>query len=453
MKAQSPRPREVAARVVQRVIEDRAYSQRALAAELDRAHMHPGDRSFTARLVYGTLGHRFRIDRILDAALRKGLSSLSPQVRAILRVAAYQIVAEDPSLPIHAGVDEAVAELRRRHGKAMAGMGNAVLRRLARDQAAGALPPPRSEGEAWGIPQWMAELLIATRGADAEAAMAAFNAPSAVHLRITRDGQNEGATREAIVQALADQGVKATPHPLAPDGLVVRGGHAPGTTVFKQGRVVVQDAGAQLVSCAVPRESRRVLDACAGIGGKTRHLLERLPGAQVVATDTHIRKLDRLQRSAGDDSPLTVVRWTLPESPPQEVAEGDFDAIVLDAPCSALGTLGRHPEVRWTRTPAVLDSMAALQAQMLDAVVPLLAPNGVLVYAVCTWNPAEGVEQIARLLDRHPELVPDPPSAGEDGVAWPFERGSARGGGHLWPDLHDTDAFQLHRLRRGDRRS
>ncbi|TVR03062.1 MAG: hypothetical protein EA398_05975 [Deltaproteobacteria bacterium] len=433
--------RTLAAQVVTRVCEDRAFSQRALASAFDAAPLEGRERAFATRLVYGTLTHLGRIDRILDGRLKKGLGSLKPALRDVLRVAVYQLVHEGEHVPPFAAVNEAVGHARARHGRGAGNLVNAVLRGLQRDIERSRVGPPESPAEEHGLRPWMWDLLVAQRGEEASEVMKVFNAPSPLHLR-ARSGD-----AAALVEELGSCGVEASVHPIVPGCAVCRGGEALRTAPVADGRAVVQDAGSQTVSLLVPHDALRVLDACAGIGGKTRHLLDLVSDRAVTSADIHARKLAHLAQRVDEIDRLDTVRWTLPSDPPEAV-RGSWDAVVLDAPCSALGTLGRHPEVRWTRSPGQVATLAALQAQMLDALAPLVGEGGVLVYAVCTFTPEEGLENVRSFLGRWPSFracrADEVPSSLQVGLRWDDSTGGVR----LWPDLHGTDGFQIFRLHR-----
>lgn len=278
--------------------------------------------------------------------------------------------------------------------------------------------------------------------------MHAMNAPTPVAVRVRR-----GTVDEAIT-ALADDRIAAAPHPLAPGAVVIGSGHAHGTSLLQSGVAVVQDAGAQLAVLACPplQPGARILDACAGVGGKTLALLDRFDGAAVVACDSHAAKLDVAVRAAGAASArLECAQWTIgSEPPPAVVAANAFDLVVVDAPCSALGTIGRHPEARWNRTADVVEALAALQAQILDAAAALVAPGGALVYVVCTFTREETNDIVDGFLASRPAFARWPPTAATaaPGVDW-ATLVDGDGAITLWPHRSASDGFYIARLVRG----
>jgi 16S rRNA (cytosine967-C5)-methyltransferase len=239
-------------------------------------------------------------------------------------------------------------------------------------------------------------------------------------------------------------GARIQPTPLAPDGLLVEGGGSLSRLPsFAAGLFSQQDEAAQLVvELCAPAPGMRVLDACAAPGGKSCHLAER-GAAEVVSMDVHPRKARRIAdeaRRLGLESVHAIAGdATLPLP---EAAAGLFDLVLVDAPCSALGTLRRHPELRYRRTPEDVARMVETQAQILDNVAASVRPGGILVYAVCSILPEEGPDQVRAFLERQagafaPARLDPAPAWTEDG--WIFES---------WPQRQGIDGFYAARLRR-----
>jgi 16S rRNA (cytosine967-C5)-methyltransferase len=330
---------------------------------------------------------------------------------------------------------------------------NAVLRRLA----GGGEPPlpdavadPRGWLESAGsLPPWLAARLVLELGAVEAVALGAAlleRPPQTVRanrLRTTRD-----ALRDALRQAFPD--LEVTPTALAPEGLVLGGLADPGRTeAGEQGRLIVQDEGSQLVShLLAPRPGERVLDLCAGRGGKTLHLAALLGSAAgLVAVDRFPDKLAgllaRARRGGCPEVRTVAADLTLPA--PEVDALGPFDAVLLDAPCSGLGVLRRHPEAKWRIAGAELGDLVALQSALLDRAAGWVRPGGRLVYAVCTFTAEEGEGQVAAFLARRPDFTRAPlPASGPVPFADLGEGGLVR----LWPHRHGCDGFTLASLHR-----
>lgn len=433
-------PREVARRVLDRVHKDAAWATPALDGELARAGLLDRDRRLASELVYGVLRHRRRLDRALGAHAELGRTP--PKVVTALRVAAYQLLFLD-RVPGYAAVDDAVAAARAVGGPKLAGFCNAVLRKLA---TAGEPALPVAEaGEpleatlarlelACSLPRWILDELAAALGGGKGSAAprdelarvaAAFAAPAPIVARVNR----RRTTREALAEELAAAGITATPVDGAPMALRLDGlGDPAANAAFVAGRWTVQDAGAQLVAeAARPRAGQKILDACAGVGGKATHLAELIDDAGAIdAADLSATKLGLLGETARRLGLACIRPVTCDLLDPAAPLGASYDLIVLDAPCTGLGVLRRHPDAKWRLGPGDVPRLAQLQRQLLDAVVPRLAPGGTLVYSVCTFTRAEGPDQIAALVARTGLTVV------EEARTWP----------------PDADAFYLARLAR-----
>ena len=451
-----PTSRALARDVLGRVERDGAYAGRALAAALDRAADLPSEeRALATELVYGVLRRRARLDRALDALATKGTGGLPLEVRIALRLAAYQILFLD-RIPAYAAVDDAVEACKQAGGRGVAGFANALLRRLAR-AGEPPLPAPGADPAGYletaiGFPGWLSRTLLAELPpAEALAFADASMVPAPVALR----ANTTRIARDALMARLAAERPRATlaPSSVAPDGILARGLDAPAATeAWRAGLFAITDAGAQVVAelCgAVPGE--RILDACAGVGGKTAQLLA-LAGdrAQVDAVDLSQPKLDEaartLERLGLTGARLATADLTrpLPDPTPR------YDRILLDAPCSGLGVLRRHPEALLRRAPTDLAALAAQQLQMLATVAPVLRPGGLLVYAVCTFERQECEAVVTAFLEAHPRFSAEPAAAAGGRAPWAALTASAgvvSGAIRTWPQRDDADAFFAVRLR------
>ena len=451
-----PTSRVLARDVLGRVERDGAYAGRALAAALDRAgELPPEERALATELVYGVLRRRTRLDRALDALATKGTGGLALEVRIALRMAAYQILFLD-RIPAYAAVDDAVEACKQAGGRGVAGFANALLRRLAR-AGEPPLPDPAADPGAYletaiGFPGWLSRTLLAELPpAQAVAFANASVAPAPVTLRAntTRIG------RDALMARLAAErpGASLAPAAVAPDAILARGLDAPAATeAWRAGLFAITDAGAQVVAelCgAAPGE--RILDACAGVGGKTAQLLA-LAGdrAQVDAVDISQPKLDEAARTLERLGLVSASLSTADLMRPLTDPTPRYDRILLDAPCSGLGVLRRHPEVLLRRAPADLAVLAGQQLQMLGTVAPVVRPGGVLVYAVCTFDRQECEAVVAAFLKAHPRFSPEPAAAAGGRVPWAAVADAAGAVGaaiRTWPQRDDADAFFAVRLR------
>lgn len=431
---------------------DGAFANRALAAALERApQLAPPERGLATELVYGVLRRRARLDRALDAVATRGLS-VPDDVRNVLRVGAYQLLFLD-RIPAYAAVDDTVETMKREHGPRLGGLANALLRRVA-ERGEPPLPDPSRDPRAFlldacGFPAWMADLCLRELGPARAVALGTASGeipPLALRANRLRD-----VTSASLQQALAAErpGATLAPSPIAPDALLARGLDAPATTAaFANGAFAIEDVGAQVVAelCgAAPGE--RILDACAGLGGKTAHLAALSGNAATIdALDLSPAKLDqakqqwaRLGANGITARAADLTKDFAPGTPP-------YQRVLLDAPCSGLGVLRRHPEVLLRRTEADITLLAATQRRMLDVVASQVAPGGILVYAVCTFDRAEAESVVESFLAAHPAFVPAPPPPTD--VAWSRLGAGAPHLVRLWPDRDDADAFFAARLQR-----
>jgi 16S rRNA (cytosine967-C5)-methyltransferase len=348
-----------------------------LLARPEANALDPRERSFLHELVLGTLRQRGRLDHALQPLLARGVEHTDPAALAALRLGAFQML--QTRVPPHAAVAESVA-LARQATPRTAGLVNAVLRRLARDGPPSE-PDLRTEPLAWltshgSLPQWLAERWLARLGAEravARARAALQPAPVAFRVNPRRPPSAEDM-----------EGLDAQPLPV-PGAFLARAGRT--QELAGQGRIYVQDEGSQLIARLLAGPGR-TLDACAAPGGKTLLLADLAgPAGQVVACESSPRRARSLA--------AVVRRWA---APAVSVVCADaarapfartFDRVLLDAPCSGLGTLGRHPDLRWRVTPADLARQAARQAGLLHALAPLVAPGGLLLYATCSLEREE----------------------------------------------------------------
>lgn len=408
--------RTIAATVLERVERDRAYAAAALDAELDR---HPQldrrDRALAAELVYGVLRTKGAILARLARHAPRGLPD--DAVRRHLLIAAYQLLLLD-RIPAWAAVDEAVANLRALRGPQVAGFGNAVLRKLAGER----LDPAAAIRES--APRWLLSSLERAVGAsEAEALFGADVALGDVWVRPV------GVAPPAWLR-------DAEPHRTVPTARLAPGGDPEKLEGFTDGAFVVQEPGAQLVALALgARPGERVLDACAGRGQKTTLIAERVGASgEVWATDAHPSKLSALGEEAARlklPAPHTAaVDYTLGAG---EVP-GDFDRVLVDAPCTGVGTLRRRPEIADRLSTADPGRLGKLATAILRGAAGRARPGGRVVFAVCSVLPDEAESVVAAVSDLL-ELAPF--DAPELGSVIHAEHTSFR----LLPRTHGTDGY------------
>jgi 16S rRNA (cytosine967-C5)-methyltransferase len=441
----------LALRVLSRVEQVRAYADLSLHAALARSTLAPADRALATELVYGTLRWRGRLDFLLSHVSDRVLDELDPLVRSTLRVGAYQLVFSD-RIPASAAVDESVRCIQAAGAERASGFVNAVLRRLAAEHGAMALPTLVSDPlghlvHALSLPTWLAERWLARFGPEEAAALAeGLNRVPPRSIRVNR----LRGSREALLAELRERHPDAAPCLLSPDGIVLGRRGDPGLDpAFREGRFTVQDEASQLVvELLDPQPGERVLDACAAPGAKATAIAERVgPTGRVLALDRHERRLGLLLRDVrrlGLEN-VAVETRDAAQPLPERLVEGGFDRVLVDAPCSGMGALRRNPDARWRVQPEDVPRLAELQQSILRGAASSLRPGGTLVYSTCTLLSEENEAVVEAFLRTAPSfrLVP---RAELPASLHPVtdERGFMR----LFPHRNDTDGFFAARLER-----
>jgi 16S rRNA (cytosine967-C5)-methyltransferase len=384
-----------------------AHSRRSLEDERDRA--------LAAEIVTGTLRWLRSLDFLVEHFAGRRLAKIDREVLIILRLSLYQLLHLD-RVPAAAVVDDAVDLTRAARKPSATGFVNAVLRSVLRQRSKLPLPPrptaadDRSAQLAYlGIthshPEWLVARWLDRHGFDAAEAWVRFNnATPALTLRVN----TLRATVDDAVRALADMGVETERGRYAPEGLVVVEGNP--LRHRQDGLVVVQDEASQLVPLLVDAHpGERVLDLCASPGGKTLALAAAMRDeGTLVASDVRARRIDLLRdtiHTSGARSVQVLQVGTAGALP----FDGAFDRVLVDAPCSGLGTIRRDPDIRWRRQEVDLRTLAARQIELLDRAAVSVRAGGRLVYATCSSEPEENEEVVDAFVAAHPEFtVVDP---------------------------------------------
>jgi 16S rRNA (cytosine967-C5)-methyltransferase len=435
--------RDTAVGVLLRVFEQDAYLAIALDRALRRKPVSQRGRRFLTHLVYGTVRYKLLCDFILERLVHEPLDKLPPAIRAVLRMGVFQaLFCKQVTFPsmVHTSVDLA----RRRGHAGVARLANAVLRRAPRDLSEVPFPDRARDPAAYlslrySMPRWLIEEWISEHGeAGTEALCCAFNreAPTTIRVNTLK------ATPEQLAADLGQAGYaprKLTP---IPEELTLDRGLPPANAkLFSTGCFMIQDPASMLPPHLLePEPGQRVLDLCAAPGGKTTHIAQ-LAGdnARVVALDIHPARLG-LVRENTDRLGVTCVSplcgdGTAPPLRPQ------FDRVLVDAPCSGLGTLRRHPDLKWRADPAVRESLGRLQARLLRSGVEFCKNGGLIVYSVCTTTRRETLAVVRAVLETE-RVEP------EDGPEWLDPWKIDRGRYQTHPAEEELDGFFLTRLRK-----
>jgi 16S rRNA (cytosine967-C5)-methyltransferase len=425
----SSQPRKIAALLVQRVLDQGESLGSLLGAQLARLD-DPRQRALAQELVFGTLRWSYRLEALLARLLRKPLKKKDRDLHALLLVGLYQLLILE--MPAHAAVSETV-EVARQLGKDWAaGMVNGVLRNAQRQSAALLKAVQDTASARWSHPDWWIERLQQDWPENWQQILKAGNQRPPMVLRVNRL-QTE---RDDYLQQLQVSGIEALPLPFTESAIQLEQpvgvDSLPG---FREGRVSVQDGAAQLCASLLDLQAgQRVLDACAAPGGKTGHILELAPQLEsllaIDVDETRLQKVrENLQRLHLDAGLLAA-----DAGDPQAWWDGKlFDRILLDAPCSASGVVRRHPDIKLLRRPADVRSLSQQQQRLLEALWPLLASGGMLLYASCSVFREENSDNLQVFLDRHADAS-ELPLQVEWGKVLPVGR-------QLLPGEHDMDGF------------
>jgi len=432
-------PRRLAAAVLLAVAGG-AWSDEALATSLDKARLGEADRALATRLVYGTLARQRTLDSTIEALSARPLDRLDEIVLVALRLGLFQMGFLD-RVPDHAAIMTSVDLVAGRATSAK-GFVNALLRRAQRQ---GLVPPPATPEPArlgvlhshpdWLVRMWMDELPGGAEG-EVEQLLEANNDAAPTCYRAL-------GSRESALQVLQRHGFDATAGHYASSSIVIAG---PVRRI--DGVAVVQGEASQLVvELLDPRPGERVLDACAAPGGKTAAIAARVGASgSVVACDPGRHAVERIQallRNAGVGEDVDIQHCGVGAL---DAKPGTFDAVLVDAPCSGLGTLRQHPEIRWRRTPRDLDELAARQRSILAAAARFVRPGGRLVYSTCTIARIENEGVIDAFLSEQPEFLRTGTGELPAGIAACCDAGGTL---RTFPHRHGIDGFFAVRMKRG----
>ncbi|WP_127345568.1 16S rRNA (cytosine(967)-C(5))-methyltransferase RsmB [Lactobacillus amylolyticus] len=431
--------RAIALETLIRVLENGSYSNISLNNNLKHSNLSVADQNLATKIVYGTIQYKIYLEYQLHDLIKSKITE--KYLKPLLLMSAYQILFLD-KVPNRAVLDEA-NKLAKQFGKKHSSgfrLVNGILRSLTRR---GPILPDKNDLVNYlsvkeSFPRWLVKYFISLWGeARTEKILASYNetAKNSVRLSILQD-------EEKTVAALKQAGYEPTPSKLAANvAILVRGGIA-SSSLFKQGKLTIQDEAASLVVDAFDfKGNEKVLDACSAPGGKTVQIAEHLQTGEVTALDIHDKKLRLVQQNTKRMNVADKVKTVAIDARKADdyFSKQQFAKILVDAPCSGLGLLRRKPEIRYTKSKNDLFSLAKIQLAILNHVSCLLENDGELIYSTCTISKEEDEDVIRKFLAAHPDFALQP---------FKLEKISSKTGMlKILPDEYGSDGFFIAKLK------
>jgi 16S rRNA (cytosine967-C5)-methyltransferase len=381
--------------ILQRV-EQGAYAVELLHSERLDSLSGP-DRGLATEIVMGVERWRSRLDNALHAHMSLPMTKLDPEVLLALRIAAYQLMFLE-RVPAHAAINESVELVKRARKRSAAGLVNAVLRKIGAENSNGRMRAREEElddlANRFAHPEWLVHRWIANYGFDAAQRICEFDQQVPATVLRLRPQENAVETE----RELADEGIQIAAGALMRSARRVISGDVTKTRAFAERRIAIQDEGSQLVAALVGH-GRRILDCCAAPGGKTSAIADRNATAEVLAVEVHEHRARLLRKLVTNPnvSFLNADARQIPTGKP-------FDSVLVDAPCSGTGTLGRNPEIKWRIQASDLTDLQMRQIEIVVAATEHAEAGGRLLYATCSLEPEEGEQVIERVLAGRSDL-------------------------------------------------
>jgi len=433
-----------------RAVHRGAFADAAVDKILHQSDLSAVDRRLVTELVYGSIRRQRTLDAVVDQLATKKAHQQPPDLRVILHLGLYQLRYLN-QIPPSAAVNTTV-DLAKQNGlSGLASFVNGLLRQYLRlmaapegvelhhaDDAAARL------GVLHSYPDWIVQGWLEQLGeVETEQLCHWLNQPPHIDLRVNP----LRTTVEIVETAMQSAGVAVSRIPHLPDALRLQehAGAMQNLPGFAEGWWMVQDSSAQLVGYLVnPQPGETIVDACAAPGGKTMHLAALMGDRGTIwACDRTPARLKKLQQNV-ERLGLQSIHLCTGDSRHQPQFVGQCDRVLVDAPCSGLGTLNRHADARWRQTPDTVQELALLQTELLAQTATWVKPQGILVYATCTLHPAENEAVIQAFLTNHPDWQLNPP----DPASPPAKFAAPEGWIKVWPHRHGMDGFFMARLKR-----
>lgn len=443
-------PRQLAFIALRDIHRYGVYTDIALDRGLLTAQLSNADRRLATELVYGCVRRMRSLDALIDQIGKKKADQQPPAIRTILHIGLYQLRYQQ-RIPASAAVNTTVKLAQENGFKGLTGVVNGMLRQYCRlaNVATEALELPQAPIERLGVlhsfPDWIIQMWVEQIGIEqTEQLCEWFNQSPTIDFRVNPLRVSIQEVKAAMQAAGAGVDVQRLPH--LPQALRIIGGtgaiaQLPG---FNEGWWTIQDSSAQLVSYLLePSSGDVVIDACAAPGGKTTHIAELMGDQGKIwacdKTASRIKKVkENIQRLR-----LKSIQILTGDSRNFPQFINTADRVLLDAPCSGLGTLHRRPDIRWRVTPEIVQELSILQAELLEQAATWVKPGGILVYATCTLHPQENEQVIQPFLESHPQWQIEPPPPNSPLSAFSTPQGTIK----VWPHLYQMDGFFMVKLK------
>lgn len=448
LKMVSSNPRQIAFNAL-RDVHKGAYTDVALDRVLQKINLPDRDRRLVTELIYGSVRRQRTLDALIDQLATKKSQQQPPELRTLLHLGLYQLRYQE-RIPASAAVNTTV-ELAKENGFAgLTGFVNGLLRQYIRlvEKSPEPLKLPENPVERLGIlhsfPDWIIQVWLEQLGfVETEQLCEWMNQTPTIDLRVNI----LRSSIEQVESAFKPAGVLVRRIPSLPQALRLIGNTGPIQNLpgFREGWWTVQDSSAQLVGHLLnPQPGEVVIDACAAPGGKTTHIAELMgDNGRVLAGDRTTSRLRKLQENARRLNLQSIQVFT-GDSRNLPQWQNTADRVLLDAPCSGLGTMHRHADARWRQTPESVQELSLLQTELIAHTSTFVKKGGVLVYATCTLHPAENEGVISRFLADYPHWQIEPPSPDSPYSIYSTPPGWLK----VWPHQQDMDGFFIVRLRK-----
>lgn len=443
--------RQIAVRILTRVEKEGAYANLLLRTQLSDLD-DPRERHLTTALVNGVLKNRLLLDYALRQHLSKPMSALPNEVRAVLRIGAFQILYTD-RIPMPVAINESVNTLKVINNTFVP-LVNGVLRKTADTGWNFELPHKEKEtvrylSIKYSHPEWLVKRWVNRFGKkETEELLAANNNPSPTCIRVN----TLRTDREKLIQEFQGLGITAVESTRLPDALFIEDfGAIEKLRPFIEGEITVQDESSQLAAYILGlKPGDRVLDVCSAPGGKTTYLAQLMNNSgEVIAVDIYSQKLEQVEELAKRLG-VSIIRTVESDARELKGIDGKFNCVLVDAPCSGLGVIRRRADLRWQKREDEIEKLPSLQLEILLKAADQVLPGGKLVYSTCTTEPEENFEIIKAFRKARPDFTPV-----DLLEELPFEvtekrdmQQLQRGVWQILPHLHQMDGFFISKFRR-----